>query len=254
MDAHDLYGLALERFVPERDALAKSLRKEGKRDDASAVAALRKPSVAAWAVNQLVRTQRSAASELFKAGDSLQRAQAELLRGKGDPAALRRAVTREREVVTALAEKAQGLLSSEGQELTPATRERVSDTLHAAALDREARVKVKDGCLHRELRHVGLGEGLELGATPTRTKSSVRSTPKRTDRDRAARLRAAKKAEGDARRLADRTARELKSAIERRDRIADSLQEAEAALASARKRAEEATLAHREAQRELERD
>jgi hypothetical protein len=50
------------------------------------VAKLRKPSVAAWAVNQLVRTQGRAIGELFDAGDALQRAQSDLLAGRGDAA------------------------------------------------------------------------------------------------------------------------------------------------------------------------
>ena len=60
MEPDDLYGLPLDRFVAERGALAKALRADGRRDEASRVAALRKPSVAAWAVNQLARTQRPA--------------------------------------------------------------------------------------------------------------------------------------------------------------------------------------------------
>ena len=57
MDVDELFGLPLDEFIPERTALAKSLRAEGRRDEAKEVAATRKPSVAAWAVNQLVRTQ-----------------------------------------------------------------------------------------------------------------------------------------------------------------------------------------------------
>ena len=86
MDANDLYGLPLERFVPERNALAKDLRRNGDRDEAETVAKLRKPSVAAWAVNQLVRTQRQAVARLFAAGDAAQRAQSELLAGRVDAA------------------------------------------------------------------------------------------------------------------------------------------------------------------------
>ena len=76
MDVNDLYGLPLERFVPERTALARGFRSAGRRDEAAAVAALRKPSVAAWAVNQLIRTQRRAVADLFQAGDALREAQA----------------------------------------------------------------------------------------------------------------------------------------------------------------------------------
>ena len=52
-----LYGLPLDAFVPERDALAKRLRADKRREDADAVKALRKPSVAAWAANQVLRSQ-----------------------------------------------------------------------------------------------------------------------------------------------------------------------------------------------------
>ena len=58
MDLDDLYGLPLDRFIPERASLVRELRSGGEREQASVVAALRKPSVAAWAVNQLIRTQR----------------------------------------------------------------------------------------------------------------------------------------------------------------------------------------------------
>ncbi|HEX8105745.1 MAG TPA: hypothetical protein VF533_24225, partial [Solirubrobacteraceae bacterium] len=50
-----LFALPLEEFVPARDALAKALRAEKRREDAKAVAALRRPSLGAWAVNQVVR-------------------------------------------------------------------------------------------------------------------------------------------------------------------------------------------------------
>ncbi len=166
MDTDDLYGLALDRFVAERGALAKELRKAGRREAATEAAALRKPSVAAWAVNQLVRTQGAAVQELFDAGDALRDAQAELLSGEGSGRMLRAAGERQRAAVDELVERARGLLSSAGSELSAAVVDRVSDTLHAAALDEDAREQVRDGRLERELRHVGLGFGLGAGVAP----------------------------------------------------------------------------------------
>ena len=159
MQADELYGLPLEQFIPQRGALAKALRADKRRDEAATVAALRKPSVAAWAVNQLVRTQPSGVQELYAAGDELRAAQARLLAGTGDGRALRAASDRERAAVDALVQAARGLLSSDGHELSPAVVERVADTLHAAALDEAAREQVREGRLERELRHVGLGLG-----------------------------------------------------------------------------------------------
>ncbi|HEV2786273.1 MAG TPA: hypothetical protein VGV67_07800, partial [Solirubrobacteraceae bacterium] len=159
MDPDDLYGLPLDQFIPERTALVRALRADKRRDEAAAVAALRKPSVAAWAVNQLVRTQGAAAQELYDAGDALRAAQSDLLAGTGDGRALRAANERERAAVEALVEAARGLLDADGHELSPAVVERVGETLHAAALDEEAREQVRGGRLERELRHVGLGLG-----------------------------------------------------------------------------------------------
>lgn len=161
----ELYGLPLDRFTPERNALARELRNGGERERGAEVAALRKPSVAAWAVNQLVRTQKSAIGELFEAGDGLRHAHDEVLAGRGDGGSLRVAVERERQAVESLIQSAGGLLSADGHELSPTIVDRVADTLHAAALDDDARVQVSDGRLERELRHVGLGMAA-AGGTP----------------------------------------------------------------------------------------
>ena len=256
MDPRDLYGLPLERFTPERNALAKQLRADGRRDEAARVAAMRKPSVGAWAVNQLVRTQRRAVKQLFTTGDALKRAQSELLAGRGDADKLLEAAKRERAAVDWLVETARGLLSSEGRELSQATLDRVAGTLHAAALDDEARGEVEDGCLHQELRHVGLGEGGVVAASPTRTGRAAKKAPERdpaAERERKERLQAARKAEADARRAAERAHRELEDAQQRRDRAAQSLDEAEARVRAARERVEETARMHETARRELDR-
>ncbi len=105
-----LYGLPLERFVPERDALAKRLRAERRRDDAAAVAKLGKPGVAAWVVNQLVRTQGATVRSLWEAGDALLAAQAALLDGSGGPDGLREASRAEQAALTPLLQAAVGLV------------------------------------------------------------------------------------------------------------------------------------------------
>lgn len=260
-DRQTLYGLPLDCFVPERGALAKELRQQGQREQAAAVASLRKPSVAAWAVNQVVRSQARDVKALFDAGDRLQKAQSELLAGRGDAAALRDAVERQRTAVEKLVDRAGGLLSADGHELTQATLERVSETLHAAALDEDARSQVQDGCLERELRHVGLGGGGELAAPATRPPGRAKgktagkadqADEKRQERERAERLKAARKAETDARRAADRADRELRAAQARRDDAESKLEEAERALEAAHERAEQTSREHERAKRELD--
>lgn len=286
MDGHDLYGLPLDRFVPERTALAKALRGDGKREEAAEVGKLAKPSVAAWAVNQLMRTQHTAVDELYAAGDTLRQVQDDVIVGQGDARALREAAERERQAVAALMEAARGLLGSAGQSLTAPVLERVADTLHAVALDGEARALAQDGCLTRELRHVGLGGGgggggrgggggdggggvtppsarprsratsAKAGATPT-DEDRARDAQARAAREleaakRAERLAAAREAESLARREADRAQRALAVAEDRRQRAADALGEAEDELAAAHERVAKAGEALERSRRALD--
>jgi hypothetical protein len=161
-DAVDrLYGLPREEFVSERDALAKQLRADGSRDEAAAVKALPKPTVAAWAANQAVRSQKRAARELWKAGDVLSSAQDAVLAGKGSGAKLREASERERVAVETLVEAARGLLGATGGDLSEATIQRVRETLHAGAIDSDARDEVAAGRVIRERSPQGL-----FGADP----------------------------------------------------------------------------------------
>src|SRR6478735_552820 len=162
-DADALYGLPLDAFVAERDALAKRLRADGRRGEADEIKALRKPSVAAWAVNQVVRSQPKPARALWKAGDALIAAQDDLLAGRADAARLRTAVEDERAALDALLDAARGLLTGEGHDLGDTTIERVRDTLHAGAIDAEARDEVAAGRTVRERAHAGLGA---FGAAP----------------------------------------------------------------------------------------
>jgi hypothetical protein len=277
MDADDLYGLPLDQFIPERTALARSLRSQGKREEAKEVSATRKPSVAAWAVNQLVRTQPRPVAELLEAGDALRAAQDQVLAGQGDRTGLRAATERERQAVAQLVKAAQGLLTTQGHELSPVVVERVSETLHAAALDEEARHQVQAGTLQRELRHVGFGTGAGGTAAqsstrarpPERPAAAVKATPakepdrsqkpapareerRRAQRERAAALKAARTAEGEARRTAQRAARALQLAQERRDRTAQTLTQAEQDLEEACTGARAAAEAREAAAAELE--
>lgn len=269
MEPDELYGLPLEQFIPERAALTKALRAEKRRDEAAAVAGLRKPSVAAWAVNQLVRSQASSVKALFAAGDELREAQARLLAGTGDGAALRAANERERAAVDELVQAARGLLSSDGHELSPAVVDRVADTLHAAALDESAREQVREGRLERELRHVGLGLGDSAGplaAAPAAGPKPAKTPPRQAkaqgrrereeraerERERADARKAARMAEAAAKRRAERAEHALKAAEERRARAARALEQADEALGAAQAEAQDALAAHEQARAELD--
>src|SRR3954464_3795685 len=102
-EADDLYGLPLDEFTSARDALAKRLRGEKRRDDADFVQRLRRPSVAAGgghfargragaAAGALILAVRPhGVAERLAAGEELRAARGALLQGAGDAAAVRAA-------------------------------------------------------------------------------------------------------------------------------------------------------------------
>jgi hypothetical protein len=267
VDIDDLYGVALDRFVPERTEFAKALRKEGRREDAAEVAALRKPSVAAWAVNQLIRTQGRSVKDLFDAGDALRRAHEQAASGRGDAQALRKATQEERAAVDTLMEAARGLLTSDGHELSPTVIDRVAETLRAAALEPDARAQVSEGRLERELRHIGLGFLGDTAPAPAPTapapkrkapapkgkQDQERKAAEARERKRAQALKDARATEKEARRELERAQKAAASAQARRDKAAAALDEAERELADAQAHAEAATAAHERAAQALDR-
>jgi hypothetical protein len=237
-----LFAASLEDFTRVRDELAKRLRDEGKTEEAAAVKTLRKPSVPAWAVNQLARDHQDQLQELFGAGDQLRKAQRDVLRG-GDPRELREATANERRVVGGLVERALSILQEAGHGASPAYRERIADTLSATAGDDEARALVKEGRLQSELRRVGFAETGGLTLVPS-SKESKADQKKRAEeerrrkaKDRVARL----KQKADA--LEEEAARLHEGAKEaEREARASSrrAEQAEARAARAREEAEEA--------------
>jgi hypothetical protein len=268
-EADELYGLALDAFVPERDALAKRLRADGRRDEANEVKALRKPSVAAWAVNQAVRSQPKAARALWQAGDALIAAQEDLLGGKGDARALRAAADTERDALDELVGAASGLLTGEGRDLGEGTLERVRETLHAAAIDPDGREDVAAGRAVRERAHAGLGGFGGLGADlsapaapAARAPRAKRAAPEPAEPKpkgkRAGRATAAPKPGGTAtpaetkKQKADAAADERRAEAARREEERREAAEREAARRDAARRRAAAEREQREAARVLD--
>ena len=123
-----LYGLPLEEFIPERNARAKALRKEGDKEAAAEVAKLPKPGQVAWIANQLSRAGE--ADELLEAGQALREAQL----GGGGRDALREATAAERGAVEDLVKRAQDL-----RKLSRDATDRLRTLLHALAADEQLR-------------------------------------------------------------------------------------------------------------------
>src|SRR3954447_19052405 len=113
MTPDDIGKLFLEphgRFVQARDALAKELRAAGDRERAAEVKQLRRPTAAAWAVDQLARRRPKDVEKLLAAGEALRKAHAAAMGGSGSAPDLRAAAEAERAAVDALTDDARTLL------------------------------------------------------------------------------------------------------------------------------------------------
>jgi hypothetical protein len=250
-----LYGVPLDEFVHDRDELAKRLRREGEREAAEQVKKLRKPSAGAWALNQAVRRRRKETDALLAAGERLRAAHESLMSG-GDQVELREAMREERGLASALADCAEAIASETGKS-GPALRERVRSTLHAAAVDEEAREELAKGRFVREREAVGLGPFAGAPVMPARGGRAPAKDGKRgraaagdgaAARGRSARRGAAGTASGA--RARERSAAEREKAAERERR--EQIAEAERAVEEARSALEEAEATHAGAASELQ--
>jgi hypothetical protein len=228
----ELYALPLEQFIAEREVLVKELRAAGRRDEAVRAAGLNKPSVAAWAVNQVVRSQAKAARALWEAGDAVLEVQSRVMAGEASGGDLRAAVDRERAALGPLADAARGLVSGNGRFLGDPNVQAVTETLHAAAVDPQAREVVAAGRAIRPLQVSGIGQAAP--AAPVRAPAPAPAPA--TAAGKAASQKA--KAEGPspaARRLAERDRADATAEQERRrSERAERARKAEAQKALAR--------------------
>lgn len=148
--AAELYGLPLDEFTAARDERAKELRADGERTAATAVRALRRPSTAAWAVNQLVRARREEVEQVLDLGAALREAQAALA---GDE--LRALRKQQQQLVAAVVRQTRAVARERGQRLSDTVQREVEATLKAAMADVDAAAAVRSGLLLRSLENTG---------------------------------------------------------------------------------------------------
>ena len=118
----ELFEVDPRAFVAARDRLAKQLRSDGDREHAAIVKALRRPSVAAWALNQVARHRPAAVRGLLETVEQARTAQDEVL-GGGDREQLRTALVDRRHALHAVIDAAREYLERSGRGAEAATRE-----------------------------------------------------------------------------------------------------------------------------------
>lgn len=164
--AFELYGLPLDQFVALRDQRVAAARKEKLRELANSLKVLVKPSVGAWAVNQLMRGSTRPMERLLQVGTAMREAQVRM-----DGERMRELSAERRLLLVELTEALRALGVSESAE------EEALATLNAAVAEEALAREVRAGRVTRALHHSGFG-GMEemlaagLLATPTVPKES----------------------------------------------------------------------------------
>jgi hypothetical protein len=252
-DVDRFFGLPPEEFTAARDELAKRLAGEGRSEESRSVKSLRRPTVAAWAVNQLARRRPAELEELLKAGASLRRAQRKVLSGVRS-ADFREASEERRRMVTRLVRLAEEVLEEAGRG-SAAAAEAVRSTLEAASLDDQAAELVRQGRLSKELpppASFGAVEGLGLVPAPPEPEAAPKPRARRGAERQEEERRALRAQRDDAAReakdLADQAARARRAAIKARE----AADRAEARAERLHGEAEDARLKARDAGREAQ--
>lgn len=228
-----LYGLAREEFIAARANAVKDLRAKGHGEAADEIGKLPKPTVAAWALNQAQRSNRSGMDDLIAASRRVREAQAKLLAG-GNRKPLDEAAREERRLAEEVVESARAALDSPSE----ATITKVRDTLSGLGLDEDLEAELGEGRLAKEREAAG-GFGLDPG---------MKVAPSKASKD-AAKGRKARAAEEKKLAKAEQA---LRDAEERLRDAEAALKDAKQTAARAEAEVGKATTARDKAEREVE--
>ena len=122
-DVDRLFQVPLSEFTAARNELLKTAAGA----DKAAIRALQKPTVPAWAVNQLFWKRRKVFDRLLEAARKLRVEHGRQLSGKA--AEVDAAEARHRDALKSAADEIRSLLESAGEQATPATMVAVAETL-----------------------------------------------------------------------------------------------------------------------------
>jgi hypothetical protein len=173
--ADELYALTSAEFTPARDARAKEL-KASDADLSRRVKALRKPSLAAWVVNLLVRHETEQVEQVLSVGAALREAQASLA---GEEL---RALTRQRRQLTAaVTTRARAVAREHGTRVTDTVAEQVEATLTAAMVSEECARAVRSGLLVAALATTGVDDVDVAAALAVPEALGFTATPRETE-------------------------------------------------------------------------
>jgi hypothetical protein len=153
--ADRLYAEPLPGFTAARDAAARAAATGDQADKslAARIKSLKKPSVAGWAVNVLVRREGDQIDQALALGDSLRAAAASM---SADD--LRTLTRQRRQLTNALAGTARDLAREQDVRLTGSVVDQVEGVLTAAMLDPVAARVVRSGLVLTAFTSTGVSE------------------------------------------------------------------------------------------------
>ncbi|WP_411102795.1 hypothetical protein [Streptomyces sp. cmx-4-9] len=240
-----LYGLAPAGFTAARDEAAARAKQAGDRAAAKRIAGMRRPTLAAWASNLLVRAKPEEAEQFCRLGQALREAHRSL-----DGEQLRELSHEQHVVVGALAGEAVRLAAQAGTPVSEAALREVEQILRTVLADPDAAAAWASGRLAKPPAVVTEFPALDPGATPP----AAGPAPAAPQPDpRAAEALAAATAEArETERTATAREAELRAAEEGHRRAAGEAQRADAARDRAHAAEAEAAQALRTAARAAE--
>lgn len=233
-----LFHGPLEEFTATRNELAKEVRDGGDARAAERVKGLKKPTRAAWLVNQLGQRKRRGIEKLLALGEELRGLQEEMLAGGVDRDRLRAAAKREQAAIDELVKTAEAIGREHG--VGAPVLERVTETLQAASSDPDVAEAIAKGRLQREARASGLGVvgGAAAAPRPKARKGRDEAAERRARQEAARRRKTAERNLAQAEKRLEREARAVERARDALAEKEDRLREAERDRAAARRELE----------------
>ena len=159
-----LFQVAPGKFVPARNALALQLKKGGRADEAAEIRALAKPSVTAWAVNQLYWRARADLDGFLRVSDRVRASEQAALAGRPAGRA-REAIQQRQQALSALVDRASTLAAESGVELSASLLERLRTTLDAIGAYGSDAARHAHGRLQADLDPPGFSAFAALAAS-----------------------------------------------------------------------------------------
>lgn len=244
-DVDALFKLPLAEFTGARNDLAARLKREGRANDSNFVKALAKPSISAWAVNQLHWNHREAFDRLLSTSQRFRQSQTSHTAAR--MADLRGSLDARGEALSHLSDLATVLLREAGHNPTPDTIHRITTSLEALSAHATLSDGPTPGRLTQDVDPPGFASFASLipGADTTkRNEELTRVTPSQKSGGAAAKTRQATPT-ANAQKVSDEETRRAKIAAAK-----VSLQEARRSLTEGQRRAQRSEAAQKKAHAE----